>query len=165
MSPTFPAPASSAPPLRPDSAATSDDAAATDGAQAMSSFSASSDFPATFPGAVPGARAASPDIRRASLSSFPGQIKGQEDLLPPDDMMKFVTGTLDQMQSRFSALSDSIIGRIDDMGDKIDGLEQNISELMEQAGAIQIDATGVNGANPPEGAGRGGGTPGRGSEK
>lgn len=86
-------------------------------------------------------------------------------MLPPDDMMKFVTGTLDQMQSRFSALSDSIIGRIDDMGDKIDGLEQNISELMEQAGAIQIDATGVNGANPPEGAGRGGGTPGRGSEK
>eukprot|EP00588_Corethron_pennatum_P009946 CAMPEP_0194266954 /NCGR_PEP_ID=MMETSP0169-20130528/1668_1 /TAXON_ID=218684 /ORGANISM="Corethron pennatum, Strain L29A3" /LENGTH=165 /DNA_ID=CAMNT_0039007735 /DNA_START=162 /DNA_END=659 /DNA_ORIENTATION=- len=165
MSPAFPAPSSSAPPLRPDSAATSDGAAATDGAPAMSSFSASPDFPATFPGVVPGARAASRDIR-PRRPSLPGQmdVTMEEDLLPPDDMMKFVTGTLDQMQSRFSALSDSIIGRIDDMGDKIDDLEQNISDLMEQAGSIQTDTTEVNGANLPEGAGRGG-APGRGSEK
>ena len=35
-------------------------------------------------------------------------------------------------QTRFNRLSDQIIGRIDDMGGKIDALEQSINELMDQ---------------------------------
>jgi hypothetical protein len=36
------------------------------------------------------------------------------------------------MQSRFQAMSDAVIGRIDEMGARIDDLEKSISQLMEQ---------------------------------
>ncbi|KAI4311156.1 hypothetical protein MLD38_036074 [Melastoma candidum] len=45
------------------------------------------------------------------------------------DMTAFVQSLLQQMQSRFQAISESIISKIDDMGSKIDELEQNINEL------------------------------------
>ena len=38
------------------------------------------------------------------------------------------------MQSRFQQMSEQIITRIDDMGNRIDDLEKSISELMAQAG-------------------------------
>jgi len=38
-------------------------------------------------------------------------------------------------QSRFSQMSDAIVSRIDEMGDRIDGLEKSIADLMNQAGA------------------------------
>jgi heat shock factor-binding protein 1 len=41
---------------------------------------------------------------------------------------------LEQMQSRFQEMSDSIIGRIDEMGTRIDDLENSISDLMQEAG-------------------------------
>lgn len=37
-------------------------------------------------------------------------------------------------QTRFNRLSDSIVGRIDDMGAKIDELEKSLNDLMDQAG-------------------------------
>jgi heat shock factor-binding protein 1 len=37
-------------------------------------------------------------------------------------------------QIRFNRLSDTIVGRIDDMGAKIDELEKSLNELMDQAG-------------------------------
>lgn len=36
------------------------------------------------------------------------------------------------MQSRFAQMSDAIIGRIDEMGSRIDDLEKSIADLMEQ---------------------------------
>lgn len=48
--------------------------------------------------------------------------------------MKFFLGMITQ-QTRFSRLSETILGRIDDMGSKIDELEKNINELVEQTGA------------------------------
>jgi heat shock factor-binding protein 1 len=36
-------------------------------------------------------------------------------------------------------MSDSIIGRIDEMGSRIDDLEKSIAELMEQAGVNEED--------------------------
>ena len=36
--------------------------------------------------------------------------------------------------ARFQTMSDAIIGRIDDMGNRIDELERSISELMTQTG-------------------------------
>lgn len=39
-----------------------------------------------------------------------------------------------QMQSRFHEMSEAIVARIDEMGDRIDGLEKSISDLMNQAG-------------------------------
>lgn len=50
-------------------------------------------------------------------------------------------------QTRFSRLSDTILGRIDDMGSKIDDLEKSIGELMDQAG---IDPENVNAASKPK---------------
>jgi heat shock factor-binding protein 1 len=36
-------------------------------------------------------------------------------------------------QQRFQAMSDTIIGRIDEMGNRIEDLEKSINELMENA--------------------------------
>ncbi len=37
-------------------------------------------------------------------------------------------------QNRFNQLSDTIIGRIDDMGTKIDELDRSVNEMMNQVG-------------------------------
>jgi heat shock factor-binding protein 1 len=50
------------------------------------------------------------------------------------ELTVFVQNLLQQMQSRFQDMSDTIIKRIDDMGTRIDDLEKSISELMAQAG-------------------------------
>ena len=49
-------------------------------------------------------------------------------------------------QSRFEQMSDQIIGRIDEMGNRIDDLEKSIGELMEQAGVEPV----VDAAPPGE---------------
>jgi heat shock factor-binding protein 1 len=51
-------------------------------------------------------------------------------------------------QTRFSRLSDTILGRIDDMGSKIDDLEKSIGELMDQAG---IEPSVVNNSTAAKG--------------
>lgn len=53
------------------------------------------------------------------------------------DLTIFVQNLLEQMQNRFNQMSTSIIGRIDEMGTRIDDLEKSITDLMTQAG---IDA-------------------------
>ena len=40
---------------------------------------------------------------------------------------------LNQMQSRFQTMSDNIIGRIDEMGSRIDDLEKSIADLVQEA--------------------------------
>ena len=41
-------------------------------------------------------------------------------------------------QSKFQVMSDQIIGRIDEMGVRLDELERNVGDLMQQSG---IDST------------------------
>lgn len=51
---------------------------------------------------------------------------------PPDhteDTTKAVQQLLDMMQTRFQTLSESIIARIDDMGNRIDDLEKTIATM------------------------------------
>mmetsp|Transcript_14363 Transcript_14363/g.30763 ORF Transcript_14363/g.30763 Transcript_14363/m.30763 type:complete len:80 (-) Transcript_14363:203-442(-) len=50
------------------------------------------------------------------------------------DLTAFVQNLLQQMQGRFETMSDNIIGRIDEMGHRIDDLERSIGELIQQAG-------------------------------
>ncbi|XP_042518414.1 heat shock factor-binding protein [Macadamia integrifolia] len=50
------------------------------------------------------------------------------------DMTVFVQNLLTQMQSRFQAMSESIVSKIDDMGQRIDELEQSINELRNEMG-------------------------------
>ncbi|KAF5738717.1 heat shock factor-binding protein 1 [Tripterygium wilfordii] len=45
------------------------------------------------------------------------------------DMTAFVQNLLQQMQSRFLAMSESIITKIDEMGKRIDELEHSINDL------------------------------------
>lgn len=52
----------------------------------------------------------------------------------------FVQNLLQQMQSRFQEMSDTIITRIDEMGARIDDLEKSIAELMQQAGIEEGDS-------------------------
>jgi hypothetical protein len=42
-------------------------------------------------------------------------------------------------QSRFQQMSEAIIGRIDEMGTRIDDLEHSIGDLMQQAGIDEVE--------------------------
>jgi len=50
------------------------------------------------------------------------------------DLTLFVQNLLKEMQTRFQTMSDGIVGRIDDMGHRIDDLERSINTLMTEAG-------------------------------
>ncbi|KNA16521.1 hypothetical protein SOVF_088400 [Spinacia oleracea] len=50
------------------------------------------------------------------------------------DMAAFVQNLLQQMQTRFQAMSESIVTKIDDMGNRIDELEQSIKDLKTEMG-------------------------------
>lgn len=50
------------------------------------------------------------------------------------DMTVFVQNLLQQMQTRFQTMSESIISKIDDMGNRIDELEQSINDLRLEMG-------------------------------
>ncbi|XP_010652170.1 heat shock factor-binding protein [Vitis vinifera] len=58
-----------------------------------------------------------------------------EDPKSTADMTVFVQNLLQQMQSRFQAMSDSIVTKIDEMGNSINELEQSINELRAEMGA------------------------------
>ncbi|KAK9756986.1 hypothetical protein RND81_01G133700 [Saponaria officinalis] len=51
------------------------------------------------------------------------------------DMTAFVQNLLQQMQTRFQAMSETIVTKIDEMGNRIDELEQSINELKVEMGA------------------------------
>eukprot|EP00635_Sarcinochrysidales_sp_CCMP3193_P004334 CAMPEP_0118889470 /NCGR_PEP_ID=MMETSP1166-20130328/383_1 /TAXON_ID=1104430 /ORGANISM="Chrysoreinhardia sp, Strain CCMP3193" /LENGTH=79 /DNA_ID=CAMNT_0006828061 /DNA_START=28 /DNA_END=270 /DNA_ORIENTATION=- len=57
----------------------------------------------------------------------------------PQDLTVFVKNLLEQMQQRFETMSERIVGRIDEMGTRIDDLEKSIGELMEQAGVDPVE--------------------------
>jgi heat shock factor-binding protein 1 len=50
------------------------------------------------------------------------------------DLTAFVQNLLLQMQTRFQAMSESIITKIDEMGSRIDDLERSIAELVKESG-------------------------------
>lgn len=61
-------------------------------------------------------------------------INNQQDSAPPEDLNLFINDLLEQMQLKFENMGNSIIGRIDDMGSRIDTLEESIGDLMDQSG-------------------------------
>lgn len=61
-----------------------------------------------------------------------GSVRPEEN--KEEDLSTYVEGLLGQMQSSFQQMSEAIITRIDDMGNRIDGLEKSVSDLMNQAG-------------------------------
>lgn len=63
--------------------------------------------------------------------------KSHSDVDNAQDLTKLVQSMLTQMQTRFGEMNDNIVGRIDEMGRKIDELEQSIGELVNEAQADQ----------------------------
>mmetsp|Transcript_35507 Transcript_35507/g.40452 ORF Transcript_35507/g.40452 Transcript_35507/m.40452 type:complete len:95 (-) Transcript_35507:47-331(-) len=59
--------------------------------------------------------------------------KGDEEN-QPKVLSMFVDEMLDQMQSKFTTMGDSIMGRMNKMGTRMDELETSIGDLMGQAG-------------------------------
>ncbi|CAM9128215.1 unnamed protein product [Hapterophycus canaliculatus] len=65
---------------------------------------------------------------------------------------------MEQMQNRFSQMSDTIIGRVDEMSSRIDDLEKSIQDLMVQAEIEPVDDSSAEGeegganAEPPAAA-------------
>ena len=53
----------------------------------------------------------------------------------PQELTIFVQQLLQQMQSRFQTMSDTIISKIDEMGKRIDDLEHSLQDVMQQSGA------------------------------
>jgi len=57
----------------------------------------------------------------------------------PQELNQFVENLLQQLQDKFEGMSKQILGRIDEMGSRIDDLEKSIATLMEQAGIEEED--------------------------
>jgi heat shock factor-binding protein 1 len=72
-----------------------------------------------------------------AMESRHGQNQGHEPgetTQSTADMTAFVQNLLQQMQTRFQTMSDSIITKIDEMGSRIDELERSIGELTKEMG-------------------------------
>ena len=65
-------------------------------------------------------------------SSFLNAIFGL-DIDNAQDLTKLVQQMLGQMQNRFDEMNNNIVGRINEMGTKIDELESSIGELVQEA--------------------------------
>ena len=65
-------------------------------------------------------------------SSFLNVIFGL-DIDNAQDLTKLVQQMLGQMQNRFDEMNNNIVGRINEMGTKIDELESSIGELVQEA--------------------------------
>ena len=59
-----------------------------------------------------------------------------------NELTQLVQQMLTQMQSRFQTMSDNIIGRIDEMGNRIDDLEKSIADLVQEAQSDSDQAAG-----------------------
>jgi len=67
-------------------------------------------------------------IQPNSSNSVPDEPKNVQELA--------TYSLLEGMQGRFQTMSDNIISRIDEMGDRIDELEKSVADVMTQAQAV-----------------------------
>ena len=69
-----------------------------------------------------------------------------------EELSQFVEDLLQQMQGKFETMSESVVGRIDEMNSRIDELERSLDELVTQAATAGKDSTEARAA---DGAGKG----------
>ncbi|PRP83567.1 hypothetical protein PROFUN_09116 [Planoprotostelium fungivorum] len=55
----------------------------------------------------------------------------------PQDLGIFVQNLITQMQGQFEKMSETILDRIDNMGDRITVLEKSMNDLVAQANSIE----------------------------
>ncbi|XP_077971094.1 heat shock factor-binding protein 1-like [Styela clava] len=58
------------------------------------------------------------------------------------DLTTYVQHVLQDVQVKFQGMSDGVLTRIDEMGEKLDDLEKSIAELMAQAGVDDLSESG-----------------------
>ncbi|XP_053211132.1 heat shock factor-binding protein 1-like [Panonychus citri] len=69
-------------------------------------------------------------------------VGAQPDIKDVGDVANFVQTLLQQVQDKFQVMSEQILNRIDEMGHRIDDLEQNLNEVIQQAGITDEVLTG-----------------------
>merc|ERR1719245_148448 len=63
-----------------------------------------------------------------------------EAVMEAEDLTDFVQNLLQQMHTRFQGMTDSIISRLDDMGDKLNDLERSIGDITDECELDEQDA-------------------------
>jgi len=82
-------------------------------------------------------------VNRVGSDGRDNRVTAMPELTDPDgvsggqDLTAFVQSLLQQMHTRFQEMSDSIITRLDEMGERLDDLERSIGDLMNQSGLDQ----------------------------
>ncbi|MBN3295332.1 heat shock factor-binding protein 1-like protein 1 [Amia ocellicauda] len=56
------------------------------------------------------------------------------------DLSDYMETMMQNLQSKFQAMSDQIVSRMDEMGNRINALEKNVADLMTQAGMEEPQA-------------------------
>ena len=64
----------------------------------------------------------------------PGGAGAGQDPKNVAELIHYIQSMLQQLQDGFQTMSEQLISRIDDMGERLDDLEHNINYLMSQAG-------------------------------
>lgn len=59
------------------------------------------------------------------------------------DLTTYVQHIMNDMHKKFQSMSDNVVGRIDEMGSRLDELETDIAELMAQAGVDDLETSQV----------------------
>jgi len=80
-------------------------------------------------------------MNTAGDGNVPGQGQGQGVVEEEEDLNIFVSDLLEQMTCKFENIGSSIMGRIDDMGDRIDQMEHSIGDLLVSQGLGEDSGT------------------------
>lgn len=63
--------------------------------------------------------------------------KAEENIESAQELTQFVKGVLNQMNDRFTTMTDSVITRIEEMTERINDLEQTVVQLVEETNSLE----------------------------
>ena len=106
-------------------------------------------------GGTPSSRASSAEnpIQVEDIESSPDRSNNevpqqQQQQQHPSELAVFVQDLLEQMETRFSDMEDSISGKLNTMGNSMDELESSVNQLMDEAGLTPPTTTTTQQENP-----------------
>ncbi|WWC86231.1 uncharacterized protein L201_001104 [Kwoniella dendrophila CBS 6074] len=67
----------------------------------------------------------------AKLPNGSSSTSGAKDIISPGELCGFVDTLLSQLETRFDEMSDQVLGRMNEMSQRIDNLENAIENLMQ----------------------------------
>merc|ERR1719285_1061268 len=60
------------------------------------------------------------------------EVNGDANKMDSEDLTDFVQNLLQQMHTRFQGMTDSIINRLDEMGERLNDLERSIGDITDE---------------------------------